>query len=395
MERSAHESFIFEFLDIINASLSGTKVKPSDLFDMEHAYRLAVDNQILPLLFYGLVENCVSSEIYSRMQKAVYQIIYICESQNYLAIQVFRAFEENQIDYLPLKGLRLRQLYPCTEMRTMGDLDILIRVEQYNRISQVMRRLKFTEIAENDYEFIWIRDKHKVELHKQLISSYNNDYCAYYGDGWHIAKQDERYRYMLDPEDELIYLITHFAKHYRDGGIGVRAMIDLHVFRLNFPNLDRAYIKEQLEKLQLLKFYDNILNTLECWFRKSDYDEISKFITLRVFNSGTYGDYYTHKISEKVKNGYSGKSTWNIRLHHFIELIFPCFAAMSQIYPFLIKTPVLLPVMWIYRLADALLHRRKKICKHVRTLLSLNARDISKHRDELIYVGLNFNSINN
>ena len=48
--------------------------------------------------------------------------------------KLFQAFETSGIDYIPLKGSRMRPLYPKPELRIMGDADILIRQEQYERI---------------------------------------------------------------------------------------------------------------------------------------------------------------------------------------------------------------------------------------------------------------------
>lgn len=39
------------------------------------------------------------------------------------------AFDAGGIDYMPLKGSILKDLYPRHEMRMMGDADILIRME--------------------------------------------------------------------------------------------------------------------------------------------------------------------------------------------------------------------------------------------------------------------------
>ena len=58
----------------------------------------------------------------------------------------------------------------------------------------------------------------------------------------------------MTPEDEFIYLFTHFAKHYRDGGIGCRYVVDLWVFLRNNPTMDPEKIKRELDKLQLREF---------------------------------------------------------------------------------------------------------------------------------------------
>ena len=58
-------------------------------------------------------------------------------------------------------------------MRTMGDADILIKTEQYERIVPIMNRLGYLPGVESNHEYVW--DKKNmlhVELHKMLIQSY-------------------------------------------------------------------------------------------------------------------------------------------------------------------------------------------------------------------------------
>lgn len=63
--------------------------------------------------------------------------IYNNEQQDYVSEEVFAAFDKNGIAYMPLKGILLKKLYPCPEMRVMGDLDILIKTEQYTKIKSI------------------------------------------------------------------------------------------------------------------------------------------------------------------------------------------------------------------------------------------------------------------
>ena len=64
------------------------------------------------------------------------------------------AFEKNGIAHMPLKGILMKQLYPRPDMRIMGDADILIRVEQYEKIKPLLEELGFAEKLESDHELI-------------------------------------------------------------------------------------------------------------------------------------------------------------------------------------------------------------------------------------------------
>ncbi len=94
-----------------------------------------------------------------------------------------------------------------------------------------MNRLGYLPGVESNHEYVW--DKKNmlhVELHKMLIPSYNKDYYAYFGDGWRLAKKYDGSEFKMSDEDTFVYIFTHFAKHYRDAGIGIRHITDIYVY---------------------------------------------------------------------------------------------------------------------------------------------------------------------
>jgi segregation and condensation protein B len=188
---------------------------------------------------------------------------FVDQNQLYEIEQIRRCFLENGVDFMLLKGVWLKPLYPQSDLRPMGDVDILIKNEQYDIIRPLMLQMGYREILESDHELIW--DKPgvlHVELHKRLIPSYNKDYYAYFGDGWRLAQPTAGSEHDMRAEDQFVYLFTHYAKHYRDAGIGIRHLMDLHVFLKAKPDLDRHYMETELEKLQLLTFCRHSLETL-------------------------------------------------------------------------------------------------------------------------------------
>ena len=314
--------------------------------------------------------------------------IAVSEQQMYSIKEIFSVFDEQEIDYLPLKGTVIKNIYPKPEMRSMGDADILIKTEQYDIIKPIMQKLGYTEITESDHEFIWNKLNIHVELHKRLIPSYNKDYYAYFGDGWQLAKIKNGTRYSMTDEDQMIYLFTHFAKHYRDAGIGIKHMTDLWVYRKNKPNLDEKYIKKELDALQLYDFYVNIINTLSVWFEGKESDEKTDFITKVIFDSGVYGTRDTHILSDAVK---ISKATKNVKTTKFFKLTFLPYENMCMVYPFLKKAPFLLPVMWIYRIFKALFFKGDKIKSQKQAIEQMSAENIDGYQNALNFVGLDFN----
>lgn len=378
---------------LVKSALTSEKAEIPENFDWDGALNTAKKHQIIPMLYYGVQYSGITppTEILQFSELATYKNIAVSQNQLYALEQIYKAFDENGIDYMPLKGSVLKFVYPKPEMRPMGDADILIRQEQYEKIRPIMTELGFSEILESDHELIW--DKKgvlHVELHKRLIPSYNKDYYAYYGDGWRFAEHKENCRYDMRDEDNYIYLFTHYAKHYRDGGIGIRHMTDLYVFADAHSALDYGYIKKELKKLQLFKFYENTNHTLGVWFGSETPDNMSDFITAKIFDSGSYGTYDAHLLSNAIKVSDSGINEATIRKNIIINRLFPSYEFLAFRYKCLKKHPALLPLMWLVRFLQ-MPFRRGSIKRNVEETKITAPDKVIAYRDELEAVGLKYN----
>lgn len=374
---------------LVKSALTGEKAEVSENFDWDNALNTAKKHQIVPLIYYGIMYSEIEApkDIFAETENITYQCIAVNHNQLYELEKLYRAFEKGGIEYMPLKGAVMKCLYPKPEMRTMGDADILIKTEQYEKIRAIMRNAGFKEAVESDHELIWNKSNIHLELHKRLIPSYNKDYYAYYGDGWKLAVPDTGSRYKMSDEDTFIYIFTHYAKHYRDGGIGIRHITDLYIYLSAKPNLNKEYIEAGLKKLKLLDFYNNTVHTLNVWLNGEKSDEMSDFITEKIFESGSYGTYKAHIMSGAVK---ASKSGGNVRIRRIVKLIFLPYKYMCEKYPVLIKAPFLLPLMWLVRVADVIFNKRDKIARQRKELDYITDDKITEYKKEFHFVGLDF-----
>lgn len=362
-------------------------------FNWQQLLKIGQQHQITPLLYYGLVHAKIKPPpaVEASLYKVTVSAVLITQNQQHALKAVCRAFEQNGICYLPLKGAVLQQLYAKPEQRLMSDADLLIKPEQYEKIKTILVGLGFLQGQESNHELIW----HKpgalhLELHKMLIPSYNRDYFAYYGNGWKLAKPTKTSRFCFSPEDEFIYLFTHFAKHYRDGGIGLKHAVDLFVFTNANPALNQSYILAELKKLQLLSFYQNVSAMLRCWFSGESANKVTDFLTQRIFQSGAYGTPKGRVIAQGTKAA-KAVSAKNVRAKKLLQMVFLPYGGMSQRYPVLKKAPVLLPFFWVVRWADTLVFHRSHIRRQQRVLQTLKQKEIENYQQQLNFVGLDFN----
>ena len=367
---------------------------PAD-FDLALAYPNLKRHHMSALLFEGALLCGIPEEtpVMQHLLQSSCKAVMVNERQIRGINRICRAFEANHIDYILLKGCRMKPLYPKPELRLMGDIDILVRMEQYDRIRPLMESLGFAEGNVTDHELHWHKNHLMVELHSKLVPSYNKDFYAYFGDGWTLAQKGQGSRYHMTPEDEMVYLFTHFAKHYRDGGIGCRYVVDLWVFLRNNPNMDQKKIKCELDKLQLGEFYENICRVIDVWFADAPSDEKMDFITDFIFNSGSWGTAESKTASIGVRDQAHQKGSLRAKVIYFVRHAFPGVQMLRDKYTVLKKAPWLLPLVWIYRPLYKLLNKeeRSSLQRHSRGWRSLDPKNLQDRHQALQYVGLDYN----
>ena len=388
------DSKIELIITLVRSALKGEKYDYNCDFDYDYILRIAKDHQMYSMLYTGAVNLGADKKapqmraLFDRVCKS----IMISDRQLHQANRIMNAFEDNGIDHLALKGIILKSMYPEAHMRLMGDADILVRLNQIDLCDKVMVELGFEKGPESDHELIYTHKDLFVELHKRTIPSYNKDYYAYFGDGWEKAKISDsaEYRYTYNPEDEFIFIFTHFAKHYRDAGIGFRHLCDLWVYLSNKPNLNDDYMKTELEKLCLYDFYLNIRDALTYCFEGKGLTDRAEFILNNIFKSGAYGTREAGRLSDAVKMS-KGKTVRGAWIKKIIKIACPPYKTMTQRYSVLKKVPVLLPIFWVVNWFEILLFRRKNIKKRTDEIRSLSVDKIENYQQGLNFVGLDFN----
>lgn len=303
-------------------------------------------------------------------------------------------FDDNQIDYLLLKGINLKEYYPEPHMREMSDADILIRIAQYEKIKPILRKNGFVAGQESDHELHWDKPALHLELHKRLVPSNNRLYFTYFQNIWNRAFRisDSKSQYVLSKEDELIFYVVHFAKHYRDGGIGTKHLTDLWLFMKNNREIDTDYITSELNKLSLSDFFNNLCATLQVWFGNRELDEKTEMITKVILSGGAYGRAGAQYIASAARYSASSGSTKRGRMRRFQYLFCPPFEAMCRLYPILKKMPVLLPFVWVFRWIHALIFKGNTVKMRYAEAKSVTPQVIEDYKKKLLLVGLSFDN---
>ena len=132
--------------------------------------------------------------------------------------------------------------------------------------------------------------------------------------------------------------------------------------------LNFSYIWQELKKLKLDVFAENIFGLCDKWFgikvpcvltRIEDgaYESIAKYI----LEGGTFGSNNRNEAIHLIMKQYEKANNRNLaQFMAFFSKIFLNYDGMKKIYPILIKQPFLLPFAWIVRGVQCITKKRKK-----------------------------------
>lgn len=379
-------------ITLIKSALDGKAYPLPESFDMTQAIKTAMRHKIIALVYYGAV-NCGVDKKSEPMQMLFPYVIAsmnIVQKQAHESDKLQAAFTQNGLDHMFMKGSLIQGLYPKPEMRTMGDLDILIRMEQYPKVETVMTALGYVFQYESDHELVWKRGKVTVELHKHMIPTYDIDYYGYFGDGWGVAQPQTAHSYQLSNEDFYVYMFLHMTKHYRLAGIGIKHFVDLWVYAQAHPELDMRKVEGALRQLKLYTFHSYVWQLLRAWFAEGELTEHADYITQVVFENAEYGLAQSREAAWILLQAQKEGSVDKVKRRNFWGLVFPGLKTMRERYKVLKPLPFLLPVFWVVRWFVILFGRKEAMKKYQEHREERSDDRIQERKQALSFVGLEF-----
>lgn len=346
----------YQLIKIIKSLLNGTK----DTVSVDGWKVLAVSarkNGLLPCLafYYQALpeENKPSEEITAYFRKVLIQATVISANQLAEVEKMENIFEENGIYNLIVKGAKTKKRYSDEVLRSMGDIDILYKADQHKKVYDLMMNaLNYENFQEGRKNDTYTKNKYIiVEAHRQLVST-ESEYTDYLDKVWDRAVpcKNCQYTYEMTLEDEFIYNIIHLVEHFKNGGVGIRFIMDIWVY--NQLELNSEYLKNELTKLQLYNFYLTVSQLAEYWFDNGESTELLDRLSEFICSSGVFGN---HENASALAVDDGGK------LITLLKICFPGCKEMASMFLWLKKYPFLLPIAWIIRAFRSLTKRKGNV----------------------------------
>jgi len=397
-------------LELLSAAIRGQEPpEPDYLVDWDRIFSEAAAHEVHTLIYPAVKRLAPPLQPpLDQMKKwgrrcllsATRQLQYMNESY-----QVLHLLAESKIPVIVLKGLLLRELYPQPELRTMGDIDLLIKSDDVELAGRLLEAEGYIRGEHIGMVRAFIKPNSlAIDLHYGLLtlesSADLNDFETHIWAHVNYCTVGGQLVLRLSVEDNLIYLLIHMVNHFRSSGFGLRQLCDVVLFVETYgPETDWNYFWGAIQAMGYETFSITILATCRQFlglgmadsqlYKQREADPKTVLLLIQdIIYSGVFG--YKNKnrsfgnevINELHK---SSSLTALYRLVPFFTsigcLLFPSIPSMVGRYAFLRKCPWLLPIAWLHRLIFAILVRNSP--KEIISIFK-NTSAIANHRMKLI-----------
>ena len=310
------------------------------------------------------------------------------------------ALSEHQIPFVPIKGIVIAPHYPDPELRTMGDIDLLIRQEDREIIRQALTDRGFTNTKWSEKECDYKKGTSLFELQTILMKADEplaETVNQYFNDFWPHVIFDADETPVMEPNFHFLYLVGHIAKHLRWVGIGFRQFYDLAIMmERSGICYDWAAIHRSAEQIGFDRFLEYALAMVERWFgTPSPYgaecldEDLFETITEKIFADGVFGfNNEKNDIHDLENTARASRLPLPLlKLKTAGKLAFPPYRDLitSSKYAYLRGRPYLLPVAWVRR---AIQGKGSVNSQRIGTSLRAKKSDIHARQNLLKELGL-------
>lgn len=313
-------------------------------------YGVSKQHDIAHLVGDALIKNALieNDDVKSHFQNQTVMAVYRYENLNYELGRICEILEKSEIPFIPLKGAVIRQFYPEPWMRTSCDIDILVHEEDLDRATFVLKeKLGYTyerkEKGSHDIQMYSPSGFH-LELHYTLIEEGRLSKAdKILSKIWDYTK-DRKGSFQKRFSDEAFYFyhIAHMAKHFVDGGCGIKPFVDLWILNHSKEILfEKEKRNELLLKGGLLKFAKEAKTLSEVWIEGVEHTETTKRMEKYVLQGGVYGTTQNRVVVQQAKSGSKFKYT--------ISRIWLPYDTLKFLYPVLQKHKWLFPFCQVRR----------------------------------------------
>lgn len=333
--------------------------------DWEQVEELAKDQGVLPMLYRGALKykDIIPAERIRIWRGAMYAAVLQNEHVNQAQSEILAWLSEKGIRAAILKGASVARYYTPSDMRYLGDIDLLIDQSNLDLTSEVLKKHGYRlNEHEHDFHIAFVRGDITLELHYRasVVPNGKGGQAAakimdQFLDEATLSSMNDMNFPALSEKHQALMLLMHMERHVIECGIGLRQLCDWAAFlsvQENSMAMDDFF--HMFCECGLLTFSEVVTKACACHLGLggesaalclSAEDSLVDALMEDVFRSGNMGKADQQGESEL----FAGRGMLNSEHKNAIRnLILNLNKLAYKHFPITMRYKWLLPVLWIY-----------------------------------------------
>lgn len=346
----------------VQLSLGLTSQEPAPLLN-ETSLDMAKIQGLASLVYASLDPKKQLPIITQGFQKMWVNYVQKDVHQQTALTDIKRVLNTHEIPFILLKGSHLKEIYPHSYDRSMGDMDILIHETNLPKVKQYLSQLGYENYENSTQHSNFRKSPHlEVEVHPGIHYDVAGINGTLFNDPWKEAIIFQGFEYRLSPELEYTFLLYHLAKHFQSTGVGLRSILDIGLFLHHYwPNMNEPKLRDFLTQTGLTLFSATMTEFSRTYFglpstafpsiadawSDADRDLLTDFF----LQSGIHGhgQGFNYYLCGMTKHSLKSEQPAKGRRRFLGHLLFPPRHILVGRYPYLKKHGWLLPYAWASR----------------------------------------------
>ena len=372
---------------LLKSALSGQECREAQELDRgawEIIYKISKEHDLAHIIGYALrsLDIKIDEDLGKAFERSASVATFRYMQSAYELESIANTLEKAEICFMPLKGSVLNKYYKEPWLRTSCDIDILVKRQDLEKATSVL-------VSELGYELKPSSTMHDVsimspsgvhlELHFELNEE-NFKESALLTSVWESGElENTGYHYTMTNELFLFFHIYHMAKHFKNGGCGIKPLLDLWVIR-NKMGYDEEKAVAMLKREGYLTFYQNALALSNVWFEDASHTELTRQMQAFILQGGVYGTFEQNVAISQTKES---------RFKRLFRRIFMPYRQLIVRYPSLEKCPPLYPIYTVIRWFRILFSKdRGRAFDEIKANQSVSQNEINQAGDLINKLGL-------
>ena len=273
-------------ISLLKKSLFNFEAKIPENVDWQAVYEEAKFQSVISLVYDATagIDN-IPQDILKKLKAHTIAIMVNNDKVVKAQSEICKLLEENKIDYCILKGLSVARYYNKPELRTLGDVDVLVSKDEFDYVKGFLSQNGYvlTEDEKNHFHCAFKKDEVRIELHFEMSDFPNTSVCDELRKELDKAtKNIEKAEcmgtefYSLSDLYQACSLLLHTERHISKDGIGLRQLIDFGMFAKENPD----FLKSEeniafLKTFGLYKLTTICVDLFEKYFCNESVDDLS------------------------------------------------------------------------------------------------------------------------